>query len=108
MKMTIPSLVASYGLCHDQVGGLEEPLVLDLEENLYLSRVKGLSLPCVKTRSDTTVGLRRELAMKLSSNSFARESKEEMDDGLSQLYHIRVGPPRVVGKVRHIRESEVS
>ncbi|RRT61530.1 hypothetical protein B296_00041848 [Ensete ventricosum] len=40
MKMTIPSLVASYCLCPDQVGGLEEPLVLDLEENLCPSQVK--------------------------------------------------------------------
>ncbi|RWW02495.1 hypothetical protein GW17_00034414 [Ensete ventricosum] len=31
------------------------------------------------------------------------ESKEETDDGLS-----RVGPLRVVGKARHIRESKVS
>ncbi|RRT49922.1 hypothetical protein B296_00050788 [Ensete ventricosum] len=46
--------------------------------------------------------------MKLSSNSFTSESKEEMDDGLSRLYHIRAEPLRVVGKARHIRESEVA
>ncbi|RWV87933.1 hypothetical protein GW17_00050037 [Ensete ventricosum] len=56
------------------------------------------------------VGLGQELklARKLSLNSFVSESKEEMDDGLSRLYHIRLGPLRVVGKARHIRESEVS
>ncbi|RWW42754.1 hypothetical protein BHE74_00051662 [Ensete ventricosum] len=47
------------------------------------------------------------LAMKLSSNFFVRESKEETNDGLSRLYHIRAGPLRVVGKARHMRETEV-
>ncbi|RWW31784.1 hypothetical protein GW17_00003579 [Ensete ventricosum] len=138
METIIPSLVTSSGLCPDRVGGPEEPLVSDLEENLYLSRIEwdrwwprrgegwasgisrssaanrlmnrasGSSLPCVRPRSDAAVGLERELTRKLSSNSFARESKEEMDDGLSRLYHIRVGPLRVVGKAWHISESEVS
>ncbi|RRT72360.1 hypothetical protein B296_00007029 [Ensete ventricosum] len=40
MEMILPSLVASSGLCYDRVGGLEEPLVSDLEENLYPSRVE--------------------------------------------------------------------
>ncbi|RWW83472.1 hypothetical protein BHE74_00008018 [Ensete ventricosum] len=170
METIIPSLVTSSGLCPDRVGGPEEPLVSDLEENLYLTtsvsaatywfaccnisgtvddgrsindqtnmegwspiknalitsegwasgisrssaanrlmnRASGSSLPCVRPRSDAAVGLERELTRKLSSNSFARESKEEMDDGLSRLYHIRVGPLRVVGKAWHISESEVS
>ncbi|RZS27413.1 hypothetical protein BHM03_00060868 [Ensete ventricosum] len=53
---------------------------------------------CLKPRSNAMVGFGWELVIKLSSNSFARESKEEMDDDLSQLYHILAGPLRVVGK----------
>ncbi|RWV76796.1 hypothetical protein GW17_00062482 [Ensete ventricosum] len=63
---------------------------------------------CLKPRSDATVGFGWELVIKLSSNSFARESKEEMDDDLSRLYHILAGPLRVVGKARHISGSDVS
>ncbi|RZS11185.1 hypothetical protein BHM03_00042494 [Ensete ventricosum] len=69
---------------------------------------KGFAVPCIKPRSDAAIGLGRVLTMKLSLNSFIRESKEEMDDGLSRLYHIRAGPLRVVRKARHMRESEVS
>ncbi|RZR78561.1 hypothetical protein BHM03_00003980 [Ensete ventricosum] len=64
--------------------------------------------------SEAVVGLGRELAkefelaMKLSSNSLARWSKDEMEDDFSWLYHIRAGPLRVVGKVRHIKTSKVS
>ncbi|RWW77265.1 hypothetical protein BHE74_00014578 [Ensete ventricosum] len=68
---------------------------------------RGLSPPSIRLRTDATVGFGRELARKLSSNSFASESKEEMDDGLSRLYHIWVGSHRVVGKAWHIREFEV-
>ncbi|RZS10766.1 hypothetical protein BHM03_00042035 [Ensete ventricosum] len=59
-------------------------------------------------RTDEAVSLRRELARKLSSNSLASESKEEMDDGLSRLSYIQVGPLRVVGKAQHNRASELS
>ncbi|RZR78290.1 hypothetical protein BHM03_00003585 [Ensete ventricosum] len=37
METIIHSLVTSSGLCPDRVGGPEEPLVSDLEENLYLT-----------------------------------------------------------------------
>ncbi|RRT86156.1 hypothetical protein B296_00003609 [Ensete ventricosum] len=47
---------------------------------------------------EATVGLGQELAMKLSSNSLAKWSKDEMEDDFNWLYHIRVGPLRVVGK----------
>ncbi|RWW62633.1 hypothetical protein BHE74_00030243 [Ensete ventricosum] len=57
---------------------------------------------------EAAVGLRQELAMKLSSNSLANWSKDEMEDDFLQLYHIRAGPRSVVGKVRHISASEVS
>ncbi|RRT75521.1 hypothetical protein B296_00031153 [Ensete ventricosum] len=50
-------------------------------------------------RSDATVGLEQELAKKLSLNSFARESKKEIDDELSRMYHIRARPLRVVGRL---------
>ncbi|RRT32653.1 hypothetical protein B296_00015157 [Ensete ventricosum] len=60
-----------------------------------------------KSSDELSEGLRRELTMKLSSNSFARESKEVMDDSLSWLYHIRAKPLKVVGKAWHIRESEL-
>ncbi|RRT37331.1 hypothetical protein B296_00047250 [Ensete ventricosum] len=43
----------------------------------------------------SVVGFGRELARKWSSNSLASKSKEEMDDGLSRLYHIRARPLRV-------------
>ncbi|RWW10278.1 hypothetical protein GW17_00026185 [Ensete ventricosum] len=88
MKMTIPSLVASYGLCPDQVGGLEEPLVLDLEENLSPSRVKatwarkaticseGSKLPSYGSRAGSRklvgiglsciLGINRDLPLELS------------------------------------------
>ncbi|RRT40162.1 hypothetical protein B296_00042977 [Ensete ventricosum] len=45
-----------------------------------------------------TVGLGRELTIKLSLNSFARGSKNEMEDSLSRLYQIQVGPLRVSEK----------
>ncbi|RZR92930.1 hypothetical protein BHM03_00021300 [Ensete ventricosum] len=61
------------------------------------------SPPCVRPRSDAIVGLGRELARKLSLNSYVSELKEETDDGLSRLYHIRTWPLRIVGKARHIR-----
>ncbi|RWW81461.1 hypothetical protein BHE74_00010131 [Ensete ventricosum] len=132
METTIPSLITSSSRCPDWVGGSKEPLVSDLKENLCPSRVKwdrrrpkmgqlwpvsspsessrGLSLGLLgsRQRSDAAIDLGRELTMKLSSNSFTSESKEEMDDGLSRLYHIRAEPLRVVGKAQHIRESEVS
>ncbi|RWW73470.1 hypothetical protein BHE74_00018655 [Ensete ventricosum] len=79
MEMIVPSLVVSFGPCPDRVGGPEEPSISDLEEDFC-----------------PTVGLGRELAKNLSSNSLASESKEEMDDGPSRLYHIRAGPLRVV------------
>ncbi|RWV96958.1 hypothetical protein GW17_00040286 [Ensete ventricosum] len=60
------------------------------------------------SRSNAIVGLGREFIRKLSLNSFASESKEEMDDGLSWLYHIWAEPLKVVGKARRIKESEVS
>ncbi|RRT39573.1 hypothetical protein B296_00045486 [Ensete ventricosum] len=138
METTIPSLVAPFSLCPDRVGGPKKSLVSDLEENLCpkprrsephkeiasdgwasgipwtsaanrpTNRARGSSLPCVRPRSNVVVTLGRELARKLSLNSLARESTEEMDDSLSRLYHIRAGPLRVVGKAWHIRESEVS
>ncbi|RWV92634.1 hypothetical protein GW17_00044973 [Ensete ventricosum] len=40
METTIPSLITSSSRCPDWVGGPEEPLVSDLEENLCPSRVK--------------------------------------------------------------------
>ncbi|RRT76794.1 hypothetical protein B296_00007753 [Ensete ventricosum] len=73
-----------------------------------MNRARGSSLPCIRPRSHAAIGLGRELARKLSLNYFMRELKEEMDDGLSRLYHIRARPLRVVGKAQHIRESEVS
>ncbi|RWW61174.1 hypothetical protein BHE74_00031781 [Ensete ventricosum] len=76
--------------------------------NRPTNRARVSSLPCVRPRSNVVVTLGRELARKLSLNSLARESTEEMDDGLSRLYHIRARPLRVVGKAWHIRESEVS
>ncbi|RWW63335.1 hypothetical protein BHE74_00029499 [Ensete ventricosum] len=61
-----------------------------------------------KRSRDAVVGLKRELTKMLSSNSFASESKEEMNDGRSRLYHIRAGPLTVVRKAQHIRASKVS
>ncbi|RZS25671.1 hypothetical protein BHM03_00058904 [Ensete ventricosum] len=40
METIISSLVASFGLCPDRVGGPKESLVSDLEENLRPSRVE--------------------------------------------------------------------
>ncbi|RWW60589.1 hypothetical protein BHE74_00032487 [Ensete ventricosum] len=40
MKAAIPSLIAPSSLCLDRIGGLEEPFVSDLEENLYPSCVE--------------------------------------------------------------------
>ncbi|RWV90946.1 hypothetical protein GW17_00046810 [Ensete ventricosum] len=71
------------------------------------SPVNPINVDVTGRRSDTVVGFGRELAIKLSSNSFARELNEEMDDGLSRLYHILAGPLRVVGKAQHISGSEV-
>ncbi|RRT58008.1 hypothetical protein B296_00030158 [Ensete ventricosum] len=50
--------------------------------------IADLAWNSVRSRSDATVDLEQELARKLSSNSLASESKEEMDDGASRLYHI--------------------
>ncbi|RZS17268.1 hypothetical protein BHM03_00049390 [Ensete ventricosum] len=44
----------------------------------------------------------------LSSNSLTNWSKDEMEDDFIRLYHIRVGPRSVMGKVWHISASEVS
>ncbi|RWV78018.1 hypothetical protein GW17_00061082 [Ensete ventricosum] len=52
-----------------------------------------------RLRSDAVVGLKWELAKKLSSNSLASESKEEIDAGLSRQYHIQAGP---LGVLVHI------
>ncbi|RRT74528.1 hypothetical protein B296_00018204 [Ensete ventricosum] len=76
--------------------------------NLSTNWASGSLLPYVRPSSEAVVGLRRELAMKLSSNSLARWSKDEMEDDFNRLYHIRAGPLRVVGKARHINASEVS
>ncbi|RWW59316.1 hypothetical protein BHE74_00033759 [Ensete ventricosum] len=65
-------------------------------------------LPWVRPRSEAAVGLGRALAKKFNSNSFASKSNDEIEDGLSRLYHIRAGPLRVVGKAWHISASEVS
>ncbi|RWV92940.1 hypothetical protein GW17_00044640, partial [Ensete ventricosum] len=67
-------------------------------QELHDSMVSGSSLPCVRPSSEAAVGLGRELAMKLSSNSLVRWSKDEMEDDFSRLYHIRAGPLWVVGK----------
>ncbi|RRT42708.1 hypothetical protein B296_00056928 [Ensete ventricosum] len=66
----------------------------------------GLSFPCVRPCSKAAVGLGQELAMKLSLNSLANWSKDEMEDDFIRLYHIRAGPRSVVGKVRQISASE--
>ncbi|RWW01593.1 hypothetical protein GW17_00035358 [Ensete ventricosum] len=171
MEPTISSLVAPFEPCSNRIGGLEEPFVLDLEEDFcpsysirghfwsshflatsvsvatyWFARysisdivvggrsinyqknlegwspirntwitiegwasgiprisaikrptnwVRGSSLPWVRPRSDAVVGLGRELARKLSSNSLASESKEGIDYGLSRLYHIWAMPLRV-------------
>ncbi|RWW09999.1 hypothetical protein GW17_00026486 [Ensete ventricosum] len=71
--------------------------------NLPTNWVSGSSLPCARPSSGAAVGLGRELAMKLSSNFLGRWSKDEMEDGFSQPYHIRASPMRVVGKARHIK-----
>ncbi|RZR97926.1 hypothetical protein BHM03_00027205 [Ensete ventricosum] len=63
--------------------------------------VRDSSLPWVRPRSETAVGLRRVFAKKFSSN-------DEIEDGLSRLYHIRAGPLKVVRKAQHISISEVS
>ncbi|RWW27406.1 hypothetical protein GW17_00008163 [Ensete ventricosum] len=42
-------------------------------------------------RSDVTVGLGRALTKKFNSNSLMSWLKHETEDGLSRLYHIRVG-----------------
>ncbi|RRT82094.1 hypothetical protein B296_00004633 [Ensete ventricosum] len=69
--------------------------------------VRGLSLPWVRPRSDAVVGLGRELARKLSSNSLASESKEGIDYGLSRLYHIWGMPLRVLGSTSQESPSQV-
>ncbi|RRT49686.1 hypothetical protein B296_00050452 [Ensete ventricosum] len=126
MKMTVPSFVTASDLCPDQVRSPEESLVMDLEKNLgpkshqehldCQSRMsvrhppdlycesagkldKWLVASLVRPSSETTVGLGQELAMKLSSNSLAKWSKDEMEDGFNRLYHIRADPWRVVEKV---------
>ncbi|RRT78798.1 hypothetical protein B296_00026534 [Ensete ventricosum] len=76
--------------------------------NLPMNWASGSSLPYVRSSSEAAVGLGRELAMKMGSNSLARWSKDKMEDGFSRLYHIRAGPLRVVGKARHIKALEVS
>ncbi|RRT59720.1 hypothetical protein B296_00008208 [Ensete ventricosum] len=58
-------------------------------------------------RSMAADGLGRVLANKLSSNSLVSLSKDETEDGLNLLYHIRAGPQRVVGKARHVIASEL-
>ncbi|RWW84288.1 hypothetical protein BHE74_00007118 [Ensete ventricosum] len=50
----------------------------------------------------------RALARKLNLNSLASWSKDEIEKGLNQLYHIRTWPQRVVGKARYIGTSDVS
>ncbi|RWW86728.1 hypothetical protein BHE74_00004481 [Ensete ventricosum] len=45
-----------------------------------LMKVSGSSLLCVRPSSEAVVGLGRELVMKLSSNSLAKWSKDEMED----------------------------
>ncbi|RWW63161.1 hypothetical protein BHE74_00029673 [Ensete ventricosum] len=76
--------------------------------NHLTNRARDSSLPWVRSRSDVVVGLGRVLAKKLSSNSLARESKDEMDEGFRRLHHIRARPLSVVGKARHINVSKVS
>ncbi|RRT65491.1 hypothetical protein B296_00010445 [Ensete ventricosum] len=54
------------------------------------------------SRSEAAVGFGRALARKFCTNSLASWSKEKLEAGLSWLYHIRVGPLKVVGKTRHM------
>ncbi|RWW12488.1 hypothetical protein GW17_00023844 [Ensete ventricosum] len=62
-----------------------------------ISAVRDSSLPWVRPRSEATVGLGQGLAKKFSSNSFASKSNDEIEDGLSQIYHIRVEPLKSTG-----------
>ncbi|RZS18697.1 hypothetical protein BHM03_00051012 [Ensete ventricosum] len=91
METTLSSLAVPFGPCPDRIGVSDEAFVSYLEEDFC-----------------PTVGLKRELARKLSSNFLVSESKEKMNDGISLLYHIWAEPLRVVKKARHIRASEVS
>ncbi|RWW67253.1 hypothetical protein BHE74_00025313 [Ensete ventricosum] len=105
VKTVVSSFVASFDLCPDRVRGpKDEGCARTSATNLPMNWVSGSSLPYAKPSSEAIVGLGRELAkefelaMKLSSNSLARWSKDEMEDDFSWLYHIRAGPLRVVGK----------
>ncbi|RRT54882.1 hypothetical protein B296_00023037 [Ensete ventricosum] len=69
---------------------------------------RGSSLPWLNSRSEATTGLGQALAKKFNSNSFVSWSNDEIEDGLSQLYHIRAGPLDVVGKAWYISVLEVS
>ncbi|RZR99199.1 hypothetical protein BHM03_00028699 [Ensete ventricosum] len=62
-----------------------------------ISAVRDSSLPWVRPRSEAAVGLGQGLAKKFSSNSFASKSNDEIEDGLSQIYHIRVEPLKSTG-----------
>ncbi|RRT39585.1 hypothetical protein B296_00033025 [Ensete ventricosum] len=81
VETIISPIVTSLRLCPDRIGGPEEPLVSDLEEDLRTHRIEGRRW----LRSEAAIDLDRELARKLNSNSLANESKEEIDAGLSRL-----------------------
>ncbi|RWW87392.1 hypothetical protein BHE74_00003783 [Ensete ventricosum] len=66
------------------VSGILQTSVVNLSTNW----ASGSSLPYMRPSSEAAVGLGRELAMKLSSNSLARWLKDEMEDGFNRLYHI--------------------
>ncbi|RZS04856.1 hypothetical protein BHM03_00035270 [Ensete ventricosum] len=88
MEVTVSSLIPPFRARLDRIRGLEEPLLSDLEENLYPGRIKGNCWwPC--------------------SNSSTSWLNDVIEDGLSRLYHIRAEPLRVVRKAQQISTSEV-
>ncbi|RRT77230.1 hypothetical protein B296_00027752 [Ensete ventricosum] len=65
---------------------------------------EGLVVLLIQAEEHNTNDFSLALARKLSSNSFASWLKDKIEKGFSRLYHIRVGPWRVVGKARHIKK----
>ncbi|RWW70858.1 hypothetical protein BHE74_00021434 [Ensete ventricosum] len=118
MEATISSPVSPFEA--DQIRRPKDPLLSDLEENLYpgtprifatkraTNWAKGSSFPWLSPRREVAVGLGRALARKFSLNSFASWLNEEIKDGFRHLFHIRADPLSVVGKHRHVSVSEVS
>ncbi|RWV90593.1 hypothetical protein GW17_00047190 [Ensete ventricosum] len=79
-----------------------------LDPKVILGSWSRFDLFSTVNRAEATTGLGQALAKKFNSNSFVSWSNDEIEDGLSQLYHIRARPLDVVGKAWYISVLEVS